>query len=46
MAEALCTDVLDQRRRILGEEHPDTLATQRAREELHRGRSIDARHLA
>jgi hypothetical protein len=33
-------------RRILGEEHPDTLATQRAREELHRGRIIDARHLA
>ena len=45
-AESRYTDVLDQRRRILGEEHPDTLATQRAREELHRGRIIDARHLA
>jgi tetratricopeptide (TPR) repeat protein len=45
-AESRYTDVLDQRRRILGEEHPDTRATQRAREELHRGRIIDARHLA
>jgi tetratricopeptide (TPR) repeat protein len=45
-AESRYTDVLDQRRRILGEEHPDTLVTRRAREELRRGRIIDARHLA
>jgi tetratricopeptide (TPR) repeat protein len=45
-AESRYANVLDQRRRILGEEHPDTMATQRAREELHRGRIIDARHLA
>jgi hypothetical protein len=45
-AESRYTDVLDQRRRILGEEHPDTLSTQTAREELRRGRIIDARHLA
>jgi tetratricopeptide (TPR) repeat protein len=45
-AHSRYTDVLDQRRRILGEEHPDTLATRRAGEELHRGRIIDARHLA
>jgi hypothetical protein len=45
-AESRYCDVLSHSRRTLGEDHPRTLATQEALEELRRGRIIDARHLA